>query len=140
MSSIDGHSPSGLIRQRVVACVIAHGEHLLVCQRPAYKRHGGLWEFPGGKVESAETDRDAAARELVEELELELVRAGEAVFEVADEDSAFTIVFVPVEVRGEPVCLEHSGLIWARPAELAEWPLAPSDAAYVRFLLTMAEH
>jgi hypothetical protein len=49
-----------------VAAVISRGDELLVCRRPAHKRHGGLWEFPGGKVELDESDEDSASRELAE--------------------------------------------------------------------------
>ena len=53
---------------RVIAAVIQRGDQRLICQRPPHKRHGGLWEFPGGKVEPNESDESAARRELAEEL------------------------------------------------------------------------
>jgi mutator protein MutT len=120
-------------QQRVIACVIARGERLLVCQRGGNKRHAGLWEFPGGKLEAGETDRSAAARELLEELGVELMSATEPMFEMADADSEFTIAFLPVEILGQPICHEHSALLWATQAQLMELPLAPTDAAFVRF-------
>ena len=57
--------------QRVIAAVIARDGKLLLCLRPALKRHGGLWEFPGGKVEAGETPQQALVRELREELRIE---------------------------------------------------------------------
>jgi 8-oxo-dGTP pyrophosphatase MutT (NUDIX family) len=121
--------------QRVVACVMRRGDLLLLCQRPAHKRHGGLWEFPGGKAEANESDALAASRELQEELGVELVRASPAIFEIADPGSPYVIAFVPVEIRGEPVPTEHSGIIWGLPSELAALPLAPSDQAFLEWLL-----
>ena len=56
---------------RVLATVIRRDGRLLVCQRPSHKRHGGLWEFPGGKVEPGESDLAASRRELAEELGVE---------------------------------------------------------------------
>ena len=50
-----------------MAAVIERDGKLLVCRRPGHKRHGGLWEFPGGKLEPGETIVDAARRELDEE-------------------------------------------------------------------------
>ena len=50
----------------VVAAVIRRGERVLLCQRPAHKRHGGLYEFPGGKCNDGETKDQAIARELLE--------------------------------------------------------------------------
>ena len=115
---------------------MSRGELLLLAQRPAHKRHGGLWEFPGGKTEANESDAHAAARELREELGVELVRAAPAIFEVADAGSPYIIAFVPVEIQGEPAAAEHSSIVWGRPSELVELSLAPSDEAFLRWLLT----
>jgi mutator protein MutT len=123
---------------RVIAAVIARDDRLLVCRRPPHKRHGGLWEFPGGKLEPGETDETAARRELREELGVYVHAAGEPQFSVADPDSPFLIVFVPARISGEPVCHEHTALTWATPGELALLPLAPSDRRYVEFLLSRA--
>ena len=120
-----------MTRVRVIAAVISDGDRLLVCRRPAHKRHGGLWEFPGGKVEADESDEIAVRRELREELGVELVRASAAVFEVVDPGSPFTIAFVPVQIAGEPVPLEHSELAWGAPDELTSMLLAPSDRVFV---------
>src|SRR6266568_4233874 len=68
--------------QRVVACIVRRGELFLLCQRPAHKRHGGMWEFPGGKAEENESDASAAERELHEELDVQLVSASPAIFEI----------------------------------------------------------
>lgn len=120
---------------RVIAAVISRGDELLVCQRPLEKRHGGLWEFPGGKCEDGESDEAAARRELREELGVEVVSAGEEEFAVADLGSPFLIVFTPVQITGDPVCREHSALAWGRPSQIARLPLAPSDRRFVEFLL-----
>ena len=120
---------------RVVAAVVARDGRLLVCQRPAHKRHGGLWEFPGGKCEPGESDADAVARELREELGVAVVAVGAERFAVRDAGSPFLVAFVPVEIAGEPVCHEHTALRWATPDELAALPLAPSDRRFVEWRL-----
>jgi mutator protein MutT len=117
---------------RVVAAVVEQDGRLLVCERPAHKRHGGLWEFPGGKVEEGESDLEAVRRELAEELGVEVTAVGARVLAVADPGSEFVIEFVPAEIRGEPRALEHTRLRWAAPAELLALPLAPSDLAFAR--------
>jgi mutator protein MutT len=122
----DDHPPI-----RVIAAVVARGAELLVCQRPLHKRHGGLWEFPGGKCEPGESDTDAARRELREELGVEVVSVGAPELVVRDPGSTFAIVFVPVEIAGEPTCHEHIALVWERPADLLDRPLAPSDRVFV---------
>ena len=120
---------------RVLASVIRREDSLLICQRPPHKRHGGLWEFPGGKVEGDESDESAARRELAEELGVHVESVGAPDFSIADPDSPFLIVFIPTTITGEPTCHEHTALAWLTPAELTKLPLAPSDRRYVEFLL-----
>jgi mutator protein MutT len=115
---------------RVVAAVIERKGRVLLCERPAHKRHGGLWEFPGGKVEPGESRGDALRRELREELGVEVVATGGVAFSIADPGSQFIIDFVPVEIEGEPECLEHAALAWVADEDLASFALAPSDRQY----------
>jgi 8-oxo-dGTP diphosphatase len=120
---------------RVIACVIERDGRLLVCQRPAHKRHGGLWEFPGGKLEEGETPLAAARRELAEELAMAVTGVGPAEFAVVDPGSRYRIEFVPAEAEGEPRCIEHPRVAWLEEPELLSVPLAPSDREYARFRL-----
>jgi 8-oxo-dGTP diphosphatase len=120
--------------QRVVAAVIRRGDTLLVCRRPAHKRHGGLWEFPGGKCEIGEDDSAAIARELAEELAVMVTRVGETLLVEQDANSDFVIAFVDVEIEGDPQCLEHDALAWMRRDELGRVALAPSDERFVASL------
>lgn len=119
---------------RVVAAVVRIGAQFLICQRPTHKRHGGLWEFPGGKCDAGETDEQAITRELAEELGVEVISVGSALFLAEDPDSPFVIVFLPVEIRGTPICLEHAAIAWAARHELTAYELAPSDARFVTSL------
>ena len=120
---------------RVIAAAISRGDRLLVCQRPAHKRHGTLFEFPGGKVEPGESDAHAAARELDEELGVTVTAVSTELFAITDPDSAFHIAFLPVEMIGEPQCLEHTAHFWGTLRELAALSLAPSDRRFVEFLI-----
>jgi mutator protein MutT len=122
-------APEPLVR--VLAAVVRRAGRYLLCQRPGHKRHGGLWEFPGGKLEPGETLLTAARRELAEELGLETDHAGDVVYRVRDPGSRFIIEFVPVEVRGEPRALEHEALAWVTLPEAAALELAPADRAFV---------
>jgi mutator protein MutT len=117
---------------RVLAAVIRRGEHWLVCRRPAHKRHGGLWEFPGGKLHPGESLLDAARRELMEELGVEVLAAGAVRFAIRDAGSDFVIEFVDVEIHGEPEALEHEDLRWADALELSALSLAPGDDEFVK--------
>lgn len=120
---------------RVVAAVVSRGEDLLVCQRPREKRYGGLWEFPGGKCEPGESISTAVRRELREELGVNVIDVGNEEFAIRDPNSAYLIVFAPVQIVGEPRCHEHAELRWARLEDLSLLPLAPSDRRYVEFRL-----
>jgi 8-oxo-dGTP diphosphatase len=116
---------------RVVAAVVRNKDgRLLLCKRPAHKRHGNLWEFPGGKIEVGETTLHATQRELAEELGVEVTGVGELLYAVCDPGSAFVIEFHDVWIRGTPQCLEHSEIAWLSREELLNYSLAPSDRIF----------
>ena len=118
----------------VLAAVIERDGNYLVCQRAAHKRHGSLWEFPGGKVEAGESHFEAARRELAEELDVRVLSVGSAIYSVADPGSEFLIEFVPTTIQGSPTCLEHMDLKWISLPDLPSLELAPSDRRFVDFL------
>jgi 8-oxo-dGTP pyrophosphatase MutT (NUDIX family) len=106
----------------------------LLGRRPAHKRHGGLWEFPGGKILEGESRLDAARRELAEELGLEAVALGALLRSVPDPGAPYVIEFVEVDARGEPSSHEHTSVGWYTAAELGGLALAPADAAFAAHL------
>lgn len=114
----------------VVAALVRRGGLLLLCRRPAHKRHGGLWEFPGGKLLAGETLAEAARRELAEELGLELTGVGRYLGRRQDPGTPFVLHFVEVHAAGEPLFHEHDELVWADEGELASYALAPGDRAF----------
>lgn len=118
----------------VVAAVIKRGDAYLICRRPHEKRHGGLWEFPGGKLHSPETSSQAVERELQEELGVTTVSVGSLLYSIRDASSPFVIQFYPVEIIGEPTAIEHSELAWVSVEQMHDLPLAPSDRAFVNTL------
>jgi 8-oxo-dGTP diphosphatase len=112
--------------------VVRRDGRYLVARRPLEKRHGGLWEFPGGKMGPDESLLEAADRELREELALRARGVGRVLFEARDPDSPFLIRFVEVEATGEPKALEHLEVGWYEAGELTSLALAPTDARFVR--------
>lgn len=126
--------PEGVVD--VVAAVIRDAEdRLLVGQRPAHKRHGSLWEFPGGKVDPGETLAQAVARELEEELGLTTTWVADApLFARQDPGQPFRILFVEAAARGTPVLMEHQAVAWIPVPAPPEFALAPSDDAFVKAL------
>jgi 8-oxo-dGTP pyrophosphatase MutT (NUDIX family) len=118
----------------VIAAVIRREGRYLVGRRPVEKRHGGLWEFPGGKMRDGEDELASARRELAEELDMHAVRAGATLFGATDPGSTYHIRFVEVEASGTAAAKEHSAVGWFTLDELVVMALAPTDAAFVRSL------
>ena len=103
---------------------------LLLQQRPLGKHHGGLWEFPGGKVQANENPREALAREIVEELGLVIDPAHLSPALVADEagrSAVVLILYTAICWQGEPAGLEGQEWGWFSSDEAAVLPLAPMD-------------
>ncbi len=124
---------------RVVAAVVERRDRILLAQRRPDKRHGGLWEFPGGKVGPGETEEEALARELREELGVELLEVGECLFTAMDPGSPYRIRFWACRVEGEPRALEHLRVSWLRPEAAAGRALAPADARFLSDWLAREE-
>lgn len=116
----------------VVAALICRGREFLICRRPANKARGGLYEFPGGKVESGETPAEALRRECREELAIDVnVRA--AVADVTHTYPDLTIHLTLLKAllpQGEPTPLEHDELRWITPEQLNDYPFCPADVAF----------
>jgi len=111
--------------------VVRSGRFLL-CKRAASKHHGGLWEFPGGKVQDGEAPDAALARELAEELGAIAKSSCRVLAEHLDSSSGFLISFVQAEIYNEPECKEHEQIGWYTPSEILELALAPADEMFAR--------
>ena len=121
---------------RVVAGVFEGVEpgDVLAYRRTAGTRHGGLWEFPGGKVEDGESDREALARELDEELGVQ-VKIGKRLW-AGQTPSAPPLRIIFYEVRviaGNEELREHDA-VKSVPADPKALPWAPIDGAFVKWL------
>ncbi len=113
---------------RVVAALAMDGAgRYFVARRRKGKKLGGLWEFPGGKVEEGESDAAALERELGEEFGID-ADSGETVME--REEQGFVLALVRAELRGGPTRLpDHDAIAWLPLDELRGLPLVPADAA-----------
>ncbi|RYD19172.1 MAG: (deoxy)nucleoside triphosphate pyrophosphohydrolase [Verrucomicrobiaceae bacterium] len=114
----------------VVCGVIENAEGLfLACQRPEGKHLGGLWEFPGGKVDAGESPREALARELREELAVE-VEVGKALSPVVWDYAGKRIRLLPflcTITGGELQALEHQAMRWCAPTHFESLQWAEAD-------------
>jgi len=122
----------------VVAAVIRRGARVLLCQRPAHKRHGGLYEFPGGKCNDGETKDQAIARELLEELGVTVTHVGSVLHSIHDPGSPYVIHFIEARIDGTPIAIEHSDLQWVTFNEALYLDLAPSDRRFIEDFLDRA--
>ena len=116
-----------------VAVVLDHRQRILVSQRPDKVHQGGLWEFPGGKVECDESVEDALARELREELGIAVERSSPLLEVRHDypERSVLLDVHVVREFTGIPRGLEGQPVQWLSAAELDARVFPAANAAII---------
>jgi 8-oxo-dGTP diphosphatase len=115
---------------RVVAAVIVDGDKVLACRRAAHKSMAGYWEFPGGKVEPGETDQVALAREIREELRVEIEvgeLVGNSIARAGDVEIELVAYFARVVVDEITNSLDHDEFRWLLASELDSLDWAPAD-------------
>lgn len=113
----------------VVAALIWKGNEFMICQRPAHKARGLLWEFVGGKVEPGETKEQALIRECQEELAV-TVQVGKVFLEVTHEYPDLTVhltLFHAFIQESVPQMLEHNDIRWITVEEIDQYPFCPAD-------------
>lgn len=113
----------------VVAALIWEKDKFLICQRPANKTRGLLWEFVGGKVEKGETLQQALMRECAEELAI-TVDVGEQFMQVvhAYPDMLIRLTLFHCTIpSGYPQALEHNALEWIHPSQTEAYAFCPAD-------------
>ena len=120
----------------VVAALIWEGSRFMICQRPAHKARGLLWEFVGGKVEPGETKEQALVRECREELAV-TVSVGSSFAEVTHEYPDLTVhltLFHAAIAEGIPQMREHNDIRWIMVDEIDQFAFCPADEEILRRL------
>jgi len=116
----------------VVACAMVDEDNrVLVAKRPKHKHMGGLWEFPGGKVDPGELPEDALIRELAEELGIDVTQSCLAPLTFASHSYEEFHLLMPLYVcrtwDGEVEPKEGQELAWVRPNRLSKYDMPPAD-------------
>ncbi|HEY2382680.1 MAG TPA: 8-oxo-dGTP diphosphatase MutT [Terriglobia bacterium] len=120
----------------VVAAIIRRDEKILITQRQGHVHLGGLWEFPGGKVEAGESYEAALEREIREELGVDIA-VGREFFTVEHAYPAKSVrlhFFDCSILGGEPQALDVADMRWVKPSELSQFEFPPADAELIRRL------
>lgn len=113
----------------VVAALIWDNDRFMICQRPAHKARGLLWEFVGGKTDPGETMEEALIRECREELGI-TISVGEIYMQVIHHYPDILIrltLFHCTIAEVTPKLLEHNDLKWILPSQIPQFHFCPAD-------------
>ena len=126
----------------VAACALVDPDgRVLLAQRPEGKPMAGLWEFPGGKVETGETPEQTLIRELEEELGIVVKEACLAPLTFASHGYPEFHLLMPLYIcrrwDGMVTAREGQQLAWVRPNRLRDYPMPPADVPLVAHLTTL---
>jgi 8-oxo-dGTP diphosphatase len=137
MPTTEAKSQLPLVLVSAVALVDIDGR-ILLAQRPAHKSMGGLWEFPGGKIEAGESPEAALIRELQEELDINTSESCLAPLSFAshayDDFHLLMMLFICRRWHGQPRPVEGGALKWVRPNQLRDYPMPPADIPLIPVL------
>ncbi|MCP1303855.1 MULTISPECIES: Nudix family hydrolase [Halomonadaceae] len=137
---------SVMVKRRVhvaaAAMISADQKHVLIARRPSNVDHGGLWEFPGGKLAPYETGLEGLKRELHEELGVEIVRAQPLIrvhHEYPDKHILLDVWQVH-EFAGEPFGREGQAVRWVPMNELVNYPFPAANLPILRAVMLPTEY
>ncbi len=123
-----------------VALVDADGR-VLLSKRPMDKQLGGLWEFPGGKVETGERPEAALIRELKEELSIDVAESCLAPLTFASHAYENFHLLMPLYVcrrwKGQVIGAEGQEIAWVKPLRLRDYPMPPADVPLIPHLIDL---
>ena len=126
----------------VAACALIDTDgRVLIAQRPLGKSMAGLWEFPGGKIESGERPEESLIRELKEELGIVVKEECLAPLTFASHSYPDFHLLMPLYVcrrwQGFVEARERQVLKWVRPNDLRNYPMPPADEPLISHLTTL---
>jgi 8-oxo-dGTP diphosphatase len=120
-----------------VGIVLNVAGEILVAERASHKHQGGMWEFPGGKVEPGETTYDALQRELAEEINIQVTKATEWMkfpYEYADKKLLLD-TWIVTAFEGEAHGREGQAIRWVAPDQLFTLQIPDANIVIIKKLL-----
>ncbi len=117
----------------VLSQAVRMPQKILLAKRPEDKHQGGLWEFPGGKVDTGETVQQALCRELKEELDIDVLQS-ESLMKIHHDysDKSVTLdVWLVNEFSGEPQGAEGQAITWVSPEGLSDYEFPAANREIV---------
>ena len=124
---------------RVAVGVIQRDDFILIAKRPAHLHQGGLWEFPGGKIQLGEPAVGALVRELEEEIGIQISSEDpEYLFSVRwdyPDKQVMLEIYLVDKFSGDPEGKEGQPVKWVRPEELGEYQFPEANARILRWIL-----
>ncbi len=127
---------------KVVAGLILQNDKLLICQRPKFKEHPFKWEFPGGKIKNDETNEEALAREIYEELSINIINCEELIsynFDYKDLNKKVFIYFYLVNnFSGKVLNNFHKELKWIEIKDIREYDFLEGDLKIIDYISSNA--
>lgn len=120
----------------VLAGVVLHNNRMMIARRSAHKSNGGLWEFPGGKIESGESDQEGLIREFQEEFGMEIrVTDFLGTFYFSSPSLSIELRVWFAEAVTMPVhATDHDQIEWVTKDEMADYTFSPADIPAVKMI------
>jgi 8-oxo-dGTP diphosphatase len=119
----------------VSLALINDADEILLSKRPKNKHLEGFWEFPGGKVETAELPETALIREIKEELDININNKCIAPLSFSEFDykefHLLLLLYICRRWEGEPKSMENNKIIWVKPNMLRKYKMPPADDALI---------
>jgi 8-oxo-dGTP diphosphatase len=124
---------------KVTCAIITHNRKILAVQRSATMSLPNKWEFPGGKIESDETEEECIIREIKEELSIDITlkkRLTPVIFQYTSV-TVLLIPFIAYFTRGEIVLAEHEKYLWVKKNDLSGLDWADADIPILKEFLSL---
>ncbi len=120
----------------VTAAIIRHNDTVLLTRRPPHTRHGGMWEFPGGKLDPDESPEEGLRREIKEEIsiDVEVGKVFDVVYFRYDRGPVLVLAYECLHLSGKIRHIEVDAHQWVPLQNLKDFDILPADRPIIEKL------